>query len=103
MNIYVGNLSFSVTEEDLRTAFQAFGAVEKAAVITDKMSGQSRGFGFVEMPNKDEAIKAIEGPQRQGPQGPEPEGQRGPAPSGRAAAAAAEADSAAAAAATDRP
>ncbi len=61
MNIYCGNLSFSVTEEDLRTAFQAFGTVEKAAVITDKMSGQSRGFGFVEMPNKDEAIKAIEG------------------------------------------
>ena len=60
MNIYVGNLSFSVTEEDLRTAFQAYGAVEKAAVISDKMSGQSRGFGFVEMPNKDEAIKAIE-------------------------------------------
>ena len=59
MNIYVGNLSFSVTEEDLRTAFQAFGAVEKAAVITDKMSGQSRGFGFVEMPNKEEALKAI--------------------------------------------
>jgi len=60
MNIYVGNLSFSVTEEDLRTAFSAYGAVEKAAVISDKMSGQSRGFGFVEMPNKDEAIKAIE-------------------------------------------
>jgi RNA recognition motif-containing protein len=49
-----------VTEEDLRTAFQTFGSVEKAAVITDKMSGQSRGFGFVEMPNRDEAIKAIE-------------------------------------------
>ena len=61
MNIYVCNLSFSVTEDDLRTAFQAYGAVEKAAVITDKMSGQSRGFGFIEMPNKDEAIKAIEG------------------------------------------
>ncbi|HPW17077.1 MAG TPA: RNA-binding protein [Candidatus Aminicenantes bacterium] len=60
MNIYCGNLSFSVTEEDLRAAFQAYGTVEKAAVITDKMSGQSRGFGFVEMPNKDEAIKAIE-------------------------------------------
>ncbi|HCS47182.1 MAG TPA: RNA-binding protein [Candidatus Aminicenantes bacterium] len=59
MNIYVGNLSFSVTEEDLRTAFQAYGAVEKAAVISDKMSGQSRGFGFVEMPNKDEAEKAM--------------------------------------------
>jgi len=60
MNIYVGNLSFNLTEDDLRTAFQAFGTVEKAAIITDKMSGQSRGFGFVEMPNREEAIKAIE-------------------------------------------
>ena len=59
MNIYVGNLSFGVTEDELRTAFSAFGTVEKAAVITDKMSGQSRGFGFVEMPNKEEAVKAI--------------------------------------------
>ena len=61
MNIYVGNLSFQVTEEDLRAAFQAFGTVEKAAIITDKMTGQPRGFGFVEMPNKDEAVKAISG------------------------------------------
>jgi RNA recognition motif-containing protein len=61
MNIYVGNLSFAVTEDDLRTAFQAFGAVEKVAIITDKMTGQPRGFGFVEMPNKDEAVKAISG------------------------------------------
>jgi RNA recognition motif-containing protein len=61
MNIYVGNLSFTVTEEDLRGAFQAFGAVDKAAVITDKVTGQPRGFGFVEMPNKDEAVKAISG------------------------------------------
>ena len=59
MNIYVGNLSFNVTEEDLRAAFQAHGTVEKAAVITDKLSGQSRGFGFVEMPNREEALKAI--------------------------------------------
>ncbi|MCX6560741.1 MAG: RNA-binding protein [Candidatus Aminicenantes bacterium] len=59
MNIYVGNLSFSVTETDLREAFQAFGAVDKAAVISDKATGQSRGFGFVEMTNKDEALKAI--------------------------------------------
>jgi RNA recognition motif-containing protein len=59
MNIYVGNLSFNVTEEDLRAAFQAHGTVEKAAVITDKLSGQSRGFGFVEMPNGEEAMKAI--------------------------------------------
>ncbi len=48
-----------MTESDLREAFQAFGAVDKAAVITDKATGQSRGFGFVEMPNKDEALKAI--------------------------------------------
>ncbi len=61
MNIYVGNLSFTVTEDDLRGAFQAFGTVEKAAIITDKMTGQPRGFGFVEMPNKDEAVKAISG------------------------------------------
>ena len=61
MNIYVGNLPFSVTEDELRAAFQAFGAVEKAAVITDKMTGQPRGFGFVEMPNKEEAVKAISG------------------------------------------
>jgi RNA recognition motif-containing protein len=59
MNIYVGNLSFNVTETDLREAFQAFGTVEKAAVITDKGTGQSRGFGFVEMPNREEAMKAI--------------------------------------------
>ena len=59
MNIYVGNLSFSATESDLRDAFQAFGTVEKAAIITDKATGQSRGFGFVEMPNRDEAEKAI--------------------------------------------
>jgi len=61
MNIYVGNLSFNLSEDDLRAAFQAYGTVEKAAIITDKMSGQSRGFGFVEMPNKEEAVKAIEG------------------------------------------
>ncbi len=61
MNIYVGNLPFSVTEDDLRTTFQTYGTVEKAAIITDKMSGQPRGFGFVEMPNRDEAVKAIEG------------------------------------------
>ncbi len=59
MNIYVGNLSFSVTDSDLREAFAAFGTVEKASVITDRGTGQSRGFGFVEMPNRDEAEKAI--------------------------------------------
>ena len=59
MNIYVGNLPNSVNENDLREVFQAFGEVEKAAVIKDKFSGESRGFGFIEMPNKAEADKAV--------------------------------------------
>jgi RNA recognition motif-containing protein len=59
MNIYVGNISRSVTETDLRDAFQAFGEVQSASIIKDKFSGESRGFGFVEMPNKEEAEKAI--------------------------------------------
>jgi RNA recognition motif-containing protein len=59
MNIYVGNLAREATESDLREAFQAFGEVTSASVIKDKLSGDSRGFGFVEMPNKSEAEKAI--------------------------------------------
>ncbi len=59
MNIYVGNLSFEVTEEDLRQAFEAFGQVTSANIIKDKYSGQSRGFGFVEMSTKAEAQSAI--------------------------------------------
>ena len=61
MNIYVGNLSFKTTEEDLRTAFEAFGAVSAARVVTDKFTGRSKGFGFVEMTNDVEAQKAITG------------------------------------------
>ena len=61
MNIYVGNISRTATEQDLRDAFTAFGEVSSAAIIKDKFSGESRGFGFVEMPNKDEAVKAISG------------------------------------------
>jgi RNA recognition motif-containing protein len=61
MNIYVGNLSFDSTDEDLRQAFEAFGQVESAQVIRDRASGRSRGFGFVEMPNQTEALAAIEG------------------------------------------
>jgi RNA recognition motif-containing protein len=59
MNLYVGNLAYSVTEADLRTAFEAFGAVDRASVITDRDSGRSKGFGFVEMPNNSEADAAI--------------------------------------------
>jgi len=61
MNIYVGNLSREVTEEDLRQAFEAFGQVASVNVIKDKFTGQSRGFGFVEMPSKAEAQSAIAG------------------------------------------
>ncbi len=61
MNIYVGNLSHEVTEEDVRQAFEAFGQVESAAIIKDKFTGESRGFGFVEMPAKAEAQAAIDG------------------------------------------
>jgi RNA recognition motif-containing protein len=61
MNIYVGNLSFDVTEEGLRQAFEAYGQVESATIVKDKFSGQSRGFGFVEMPTKAEAASAISG------------------------------------------
>lgn len=61
MNIYVGNLSREVTEEDLRQAFEAFGQVSSVNIIKDKFSGESRGFGFVEMPAKAEAQSAING------------------------------------------
>jgi len=61
MNIYVGNLAYSTTEEQLRQAFSAFGAVTSATIITDKLSGQSKGFGFIEMPNNSEADAAIKG------------------------------------------
>ncbi|MDH4272558.1 MAG: RNA-binding protein [Candidatus Aminicenantes bacterium] len=59
MNIYVGNLPRTFSENDLRETFQSFGEVATTSIIKDKFSGDSRGFGFVEMPNKDEAEKAI--------------------------------------------
>ncbi len=59
MNIYVGNLAREVTEDDLREAFEAHGQVSTATIIKDKFSGESRGFGFVEMPSKNEAQTAI--------------------------------------------
>ncbi|UCD64814.1 MAG: RNA-binding protein [Candidatus Zixiibacteriota bacterium] len=61
MNIYVGNLPYDATEELLRQAFEAHGGVSSVNIIKDKYSGESRGFGFVEMPNKDEAMAAIAG------------------------------------------
>ena len=61
MNIYVGNLSRNVTEEDLQEAFKDFGEVASVKMIKDRYSGESRGFGFVEMPDKAEAQSAIDG------------------------------------------
>ena len=61
MNIYVGNLAFSSSEDDLRQAFEGFGAVSSVNIIRDKFSGESRGFGFVEMDSDDEARAAMEG------------------------------------------
>ena len=59
MNIYVGNLPFETTEESLEVAFTEYGEVTSARVITDRYTGRSRGFGFVEMGNNDEAEAAI--------------------------------------------
>ncbi len=61
MKIYVGNLSFDVTEEEIRTEFTAFGKVESVSIITDRISGRPKGFGFVEMATKSEAEAAITG------------------------------------------
>ncbi|MBK1649690.1 RNA recognition motif domain-containing protein [Rhabdochromatium marinum] len=59
MNIYVGNLAYGVTQDELRDTFAAYGQVESANLITDKFTGDSKGFGFVEMPNNSEADTAI--------------------------------------------
>jgi RNA recognition motif-containing protein len=59
MNIYVGNLSFNTTEDALREAFAQHGEVSSARIISDRETGRSRGFGFVEMPSDDEAQSAI--------------------------------------------
>lgn len=61
MNIYVGNMSFDTTEDQLRQAFEGFGEVSTVNIITDKYSGDPRGFAFVEMAEKNEAVAAISG------------------------------------------
>ncbi len=92
MNIYVGNLSFDATEEDLRSAFEAFGKVDAANIIKDRDSGRPKGFGFVEMPSAEEARKAIEAMNGKEFKGramnvnearPKPEGGRGGGQGGR--------------------
>jgi RNA recognition motif-containing protein len=59
MNIYVGNLSYGMSEDELREAFGAFGEVSSVKILMDRETGRSRGFGFVEMPNRNEAETAI--------------------------------------------
>lgn len=91
MNIYVGNLAPEITQDDLKAEFSAFGQVASAAVIKDKFTGQSRGFGFVEMPDKAQAEAAIAGMGGKELKGrklnvseakPRPEGDRGGRPGG---------------------
>lgn len=85
MNIFVGSLPWSIEEADLRESFEVYGAVESVKVVTDKFTGRSKGFGFVEMSNDDEALKAIEELNGASVQGrtivvnksePKPEGER---------------------------
>lgn len=61
MNIYAGNLAYSANDEDLRTAFEQYGTVDRVSVVMDRLTGRSRGFGFVEMANDDEGKAAIAG------------------------------------------
>ena len=68
-NIFVGNLSFGATESALRTMFEAYGAVDRVSIVTDRDTGQSKGFGFIEMSNDaegDRAIKALSGHELDG-------------------------------------
>ncbi|MBL7174420.1 MAG: RNA-binding protein [Desulfobacteraceae bacterium] len=60
MNIYIGNISYNVSEEELQHEFESFGQIESSKIIRDQYSGRSKGFGFVEMPNEAEAESAIE-------------------------------------------
>ncbi len=69
MNIYVGNLSYKMTDEDLRKLFSDFGTVAESKIVTDRDTGRSKGFGFVEMPNDaegEEAIKQLNGKEIEG-------------------------------------
>lgn len=61
MNIYVGNLSYDISEADLREAFEAFGEVDSAKIVTDRDTGRSKGFGFVEMADQTKGESAIDG------------------------------------------
>ncbi len=60
IKIYVGNLSFKTNEDELKGLFEGYGAVDSAKIITDQFTGRSRGFGFIEMENRDDGLRAIE-------------------------------------------
>lgn len=60
MNIFISNINYNTVDSELKALFENYGEVESAKIITDRETGRSRGFGFVEMPNNDEALKAIE-------------------------------------------
>ena len=60
MNIFVGNIDFKLTEDDLKAAFQPYGEIESARIVKDRDTDRPKGFGFIEMPNNEEALKAIE-------------------------------------------
>lgn len=60
INIYVGNLSFDTTEDQLRELFESYGQVESATIVSDKFTGRPRGFGFVKMPEREEGLRAIQ-------------------------------------------
>jgi len=87
MNIYVGNLPYSITEDELRQAFERYGEVSSAKIVIDRETGRSKGFGFVEMPDQGEAeaaVKALDGaplngrPARVNPAKPRTPGPGGP-------------------------
>jgi len=59
MNIYVGNLPYNITEDELKDVFAEYGAVDRVTLITDKYTGESKGFGFIEMPTQSEAEEAV--------------------------------------------
>ncbi|MBT3468247.1 MAG: RNA-binding protein [Opitutae bacterium] len=60
MNIYIGNLSYNITDQDLQKLFEEYGKVDRSNVISDRETGRSKGFGFIEMPDQSEGQKAIE-------------------------------------------
>ena len=83
MKLYVGNLPYNTTEDDLRNLFSQYGSIDSVAVITDRETGRSKGFGFVEFGNDAEARSRHPGPLGPGVRRTRADGQRGPSQDGR--------------------